>query len=217
MKCCNAWLLPQGFGKRVAVDQFRLQKRGGVGLKSIRLNDGDALAAINTVTSSCSQESLPCIAGSRNQFEALASGLEVLLIGLLWKTCLPGSSYSRRTALSLACGCRRPCVSQAGAWHSAEGEQCRPAACRCFLISQHQSIQPFVCLRCNTCLLLQVGVQDGAEDEEMLLSTAGGRILRTPVLSIRASSRQARGSLVSKLQDGDAVQAITILLPSDSQ
>ena len=48
-------LLPQGIGKRVTVDQFRLQKRGGVGLKSIRLNDGDALAAINTVTHSPSQ------------------------------------------------------------------------------------------------------------------------------------------------------------------
>ena len=45
-------LLPQGIGKRVTVDQFRLQKRGGVGLKSIRLNDGDTLAAINTVTHS---------------------------------------------------------------------------------------------------------------------------------------------------------------------
>ena len=45
-------LLPQGIGKRVTVDQFRLQKRGGVGLKSIRLNDGDALAAISTVTPS---------------------------------------------------------------------------------------------------------------------------------------------------------------------
>ena len=74
-----------------------------------------------------------------------------------------------------------------------------------------------MCLRGGARLLVQVGVQEGAEDEEMLLSTAGGRILRTPVLSIRASSRQARGSLVSKLQDGDAVQAITILLPSDSQ
>lgn len=62
----------------------------------------------------------------------------------------------------------------------------------------------------------QVGVQEGADEEEMLLSTAGGRILRTPVLSIRASSRTARGSMVSKLQEGDAVQAITILLPSDS-
>ena len=63
---------------------------------------------------------------------------------------------------------------------------------------------------------LQVGVQEGADDEELLLSTAGGRILRTPVSSIRASSRAARGSLVSKLQDGDAVQAVTILQASES-
>ena len=41
----------------MTVDQFRLQKRGGVGLKSIRLNDGDALAAINTVTHLVSQRS----------------------------------------------------------------------------------------------------------------------------------------------------------------
>ncbi len=39
----------QGLGKRVNVDQFRLQKRGGVGLKGISLGDGDALAAIQTV------------------------------------------------------------------------------------------------------------------------------------------------------------------------
>ena len=39
----------QGLGKRVTVDQFRLQKRGGVGLKSINLTEGDSLAAIQTV------------------------------------------------------------------------------------------------------------------------------------------------------------------------
>ena len=55
-------LLPQGIGKRVTVDQFRLQKRGGVGLKSIRLNDGDALAAINTVTHFTLSVTLQCIA-----------------------------------------------------------------------------------------------------------------------------------------------------------
>ena len=42
----------QGLGKRVNIDQFRLQRRGGVGLKSIRLTDGDALAAIQTVRTS---------------------------------------------------------------------------------------------------------------------------------------------------------------------
>ena len=62
---------------------------------------------------------------------------------------------------------------------------------------------------------LQVGVQEGADDEELLLSTAGGRILRTPVSSIRASSRAARGGLLSKLQEGDAVQAVTILQASE--
>ena len=62
----------------------------------------------------------------------------------------------------------------------------------------------------------QVGVQEGAAEEEMLLSTAGGRILRTPVSSIRASSRAARGGLVSKLQEGDTVQAITVLQPNES-
>lgn len=59
-------------------------------------------------------------------------------------------------------------------------------------------------------------MQEGASEEEMLLSTAGGRILRTPVSSIRASSRAARGGLVSKLQEGDTVQAITILQPNES-
>lgn len=39
----------QGLGKRVTVDQFRLQKRGGVGLKSIKVTEGDSLAAIATV------------------------------------------------------------------------------------------------------------------------------------------------------------------------
>lgn len=67
---------------------------------------------------------------------------------------------------------------------------------------------PFVCL--------QVGVQEGADDEELLLSTAGGFILRTPVSSIRASSRAARGGLVSKLQEGDVVQAVTILQANES-
>ena len=38
----------QGLGKRVDIDQIRLQKRGGVGLRSIRLGDDDTLAAIQT-------------------------------------------------------------------------------------------------------------------------------------------------------------------------
>lgn len=58
-------------------------------------------------------------------------------------------------------------------------------------------------------------MQSGADEEEMLLSTAQGRILRTPVSTIRASSRSARGSLVSKLQEDDVVQAVTILQASE--
>lgn len=43
--CC----VVQGMGKRVPLDSFRIQNRGGMGLKSIKLNEGDLLAAIEVV------------------------------------------------------------------------------------------------------------------------------------------------------------------------
>jgi hypothetical protein len=42
-------LLAQGLGKRVATSLFRTQKRGGKGLRAIKLNPGDTLAAVDTV------------------------------------------------------------------------------------------------------------------------------------------------------------------------
>jgi DNA gyrase/topoisomerase IV subunit A len=40
----------QGMGKRVPLDKFRIQRRGGMGLKSIRLNEGDTLTAVEVVS-----------------------------------------------------------------------------------------------------------------------------------------------------------------------
>ncbi len=61
---------------------------------------------------------------------------------------------------------------------------------------------------------MQVGLGENARGEEMLLTTAGGMMNRTAVSNIRRCSRTARGVSVVNLQDGDTVQAITILRSS---
>ncbi|KAK9917213.1 hypothetical protein WJX75_001927 [Coccomyxa subellipsoidea] len=58
-----------------------------------------------------------------------------------------------------------------------------------------------------------VGLGENAS-EEMLLTTAGGMMNRTAVSNIRSCSRTARGVTVANLQEGDSVQAITILRPN---
>lgn len=58
---------------------------------------------------------------------------------------------------------------------------------------------------------MQVGLGEDAGCEEMLLTTAGGMMNRTAVSNIRRYSRTARGVSVANLQEGDTVQAITIL------
>lgn len=62
-------------------------------------------------------------------------------------------------------------------------------------------------------LCIQVGLGENAS-EEMLLTTAGGMMNRTAVSNIRSCSRTARGVTVANLQEGDSVQAITILRPN---
>ncbi|BDA50481.1 DNA gyrase subunit A [Coccomyxa sp. Obi] len=59
-----------------------------------------------------------------------------------------------------------------------------------------------------------VGLGENARDEEMLLTTAGGMMNRTAVSNIRRCSRTARGVSVANLQEGDTVQAITVLRSS---
>jgi len=91
----------QGLGKRVNVDQFRLQKRGGVGLKGISLGDGDALAAIQTVRI---PSLIPqCNAGHklqqiRNSTTALAAQTELFFIkywmGHLKKIAYPDTRFA---------------------------------------------------------------------------------------------------------------------------
>ena len=39
----------QGVGKRVPLDLFRTQGRGGKGLRAIKLNEGDCLSALEVV------------------------------------------------------------------------------------------------------------------------------------------------------------------------
>jgi DNA gyrase/topoisomerase IV subunit A len=39
----------QGVGKRVPLDLFRTQRRGGKGLRSIKLNEGDNLSSVEVV------------------------------------------------------------------------------------------------------------------------------------------------------------------------
>jgi hypothetical protein len=41
-------------GKRVPLDRFRIQNRAGAGLKSIKLNEGDLLSAVEVVRPQCS-------------------------------------------------------------------------------------------------------------------------------------------------------------------
>jgi DNA gyrase/topoisomerase IV subunit A len=40
----------QGFGKRVAVDEFQIQRRGGKGNIAIKLRDGDTLVDFHPVS-----------------------------------------------------------------------------------------------------------------------------------------------------------------------
>ncbi len=61
---------------------------------------------------------------------------------------------------------------------------------------------------------MKVDLGEHASNEEMLLTTAGGMMNRTAVSTIRRSSRMARGVNVANLQEGDSVQAITILRPN---
>ena len=42
--------LVQGLGKRVAMSRIRTQARGGMGIRVIKLNPGDELAAVDTVS-----------------------------------------------------------------------------------------------------------------------------------------------------------------------
>jgi DNA gyrase/topoisomerase IV subunit A len=42
----------QGFGKRVAVDEFQVQRRGGKGNIAIKLRDGDTLVDFHPVSGS---------------------------------------------------------------------------------------------------------------------------------------------------------------------
>lgn len=66
---CFSPLVAQGMGKRVPLDSFRIQNRGGMGLKSIKLNEGDRLAAVEVVRSASSswpfQPLAPCMLKQR--------------------------------------------------------------------------------------------------------------------------------------------------------
>ena len=53
---------PQGLGKRVATSLFRAQGRGGKGRRAIKLNPGDALAAVDTVSRYSSGYFVGCVA-----------------------------------------------------------------------------------------------------------------------------------------------------------
>jgi DNA gyrase subunit A len=51
----------------------------------------------------------------------------------------------------------------------------------------------------------------GRNDEELLISTVGGMLLRIPLKKIPILSRYAKGSCVVKLHQGDEVSAVTVI------
>lgn len=51
----------------------------------------------------------------------------------------------------------------------------------------------------------------GSENEDLLISTMNGMVLRVALSQCRISSRTAKGNLVVKVRGGDEVSAVTIL------
>jgi DNA gyrase subunit A len=60
-------------------------------------------------------------------------------------------------------------------------------------------------------VLVGVSKNGGESGEDILISTMNGMVLRVPMNKCRISSRNARGSTVVKVREGDEVSAITVI------